>query len=211
MFRDRRHESNPKLIIFIIVFAIAVIFNVLLVIPILAKNFEPCFPGAVGYFYKTDVENMTGRVLESKDAEFNRISATRCYYSGEKETEYDHLDYYLFSNGIKARMAFNKLGKTYFDPATVRRGENWITGRVYFEPDEYALDYMPDTIYEYYYISGNMIAKASLIIPASLDADDRHDYREDMKQFDRLIEWIPEGVVWHPSYYYSEHPYLDNE
>ena len=206
-----RSRVNPKLIIFIVIFAIAVIFNVFLVIPILAKNFEPCFPGSVGFFYKTDLENMTGRELESKEAELNGCAATLCYYSGEKETGYDCLDYYLFENGIKARRAFNKLAKNYFDPTTIRRGENRISGRVYFETDEYALDYMPNTVYEYYYLSGNLIAKASLIIPASLNADDNHDYREDMKQFDRLIEWIPEGVVWHPSYYYSEHPYLDND
>ena len=206
-----RSRVNPKLIIFIVVFAIAVIFNVILVIPILARNFEPCFPGSVGYFFKTDVENMTGRVLQSKEAEINGISATLCYYSGEKETEYDCLDYYLFGNGSKARRAFNKLAKNCFDPATVRSGENWIMGRVNYGLDEYALDYMPDTVYEYYYISGNLIAKASLIIPASLDQDDRHDYREEMKQFDRLIEWIPDGVAWHPSYYYSEHTYLDHE
>lgn len=58
--------------------------------------------------------------------------------------------------------------------------------------------------YEYYYITGNLIVKASLTIPSSLDKEAEHDYREDMREFDRPIEWIPEGVVWHPSYYYSE-------
>ena len=68
--------KKPKRVGLIVIFAIIPVFIVILMIPVLAKKYDPCFPGSVSYFFLTDVENMTGRELQTKDIEFNGCFAS---------------------------------------------------------------------------------------------------------------------------------------
>ena len=157
----------------------------LFVIPFIMKSVNPAFKGSAGYYYKSDLDEKTGRTLQKKADSLMDVSCEHCYYPAEPETDYDRLQYYLFDEEYLAKQAMKQLLKQdVFIPETIRQEEDSILGQVG--------NTMDAVVYRYYFRSGNLIVSCSLAFPEMLREDDDFDPKAETRTFDRLVHWIPE-------------------
>ncbi len=169
----------------IVILIILGVFTALIAIPGFMKAVNPVFKGSAGYFYKSDLDTRCERDLRWEDAKLSGYACERGYYDGTPETDYDRLKFYRFESTFYAKKAMKAIQKEdRFIKDSVKADKSSCFGIV-----EGTLDAV---VYNYYFRSGNLIIFTSLVLPDRMARDEVYDYNRELRDFDRLIHWIPQ-------------------